>query len=199
MLNPISCVVIGHHARRAQATRLAAALDAHLSMDEEGRGATWGHRRALEWAARQHGRVVVLEDDALPVPDFRARAAAVLARYPDDLVSLYLGTGRPVDYQPIIAARLALADSTGAAHIKLRTLVHGVCYSIPPAGLPRVLARVWGNQPDFGIGDAWNRPVIYPLPCLVDHADGAPVERHADKQPRVEPRRAWRLPPGCCV
>lgn len=195
----LRCIVIAHHTRRAQAEALAESTGAHISMDEQGRGATWGHRRALEWAAQQRERVVVLEDDAQPVPGFLERAADVLARWPDDLVSLYLGTSRPVDFQADIAERLAQADRAGQGFIKLRTLIHGVCYSIPPAGVPRVLARVWGRQPDFGIGDAWRKPVVYAVPSLVDHADGPPVEHHADGEPRVEPRRAWRLACPCCV
>lgn len=192
----IRCVVVAHFARRAQAETLGRTLGAHISMDEEGRGATWGHRRALEWAAEQSERVIVLEDDALPVPGFLELAAAALARYPDDLVSLYLGSGRPPQVQATIAERLAIADRTGATHIKLATLVHGVCYSIPRAGLPRVLGRAWGSQGDYGIGAAWNRPVVYTVPSLVDHADGPSVERHADREPRTQPRRAWRLPGG---
>src|SRR5690606_12536526 len=90
----IRCVVVGHHARRAQAEALAASLDAHLCMDEADHGAMWNHRRALTWAAAQPARVIVLEDDAQPVPDFMPRAAALLARHPREMVSLYLGTGR---------------------------------------------------------------------------------------------------------
>lgn len=187
------CVVVAHHARRAPAESLAAQLGAHLCMDDTGRGATWNHRRALEWAAQQRERVIVLEDDAVPVPDFHARAAAELGRWPDDLVSFYLGTGRPHAYQADIAQRLALLDRDGGHAIRLSTLIHGVCYSIPSAGLQRVLAQVWGQQVDYGIGAAWHRPVVYTVPSLVDHADCAPVERHADGEPRTERRRAWRL------
>lgn len=193
----IAFVVIGHYRRRAQAKALAAALGAHLVMDEHGQGATWGHRRALEWAAQQPARVVVLEDDALPVPGFPALAEQVLQRFPNDLVSLYLGTGRPPQYQSDIQARLAIADSIGADHIRLPELIHGVCYSLPVGHVDRVLARPWSRQPDFAIGRAWcaaARPVIYSVPSLVDHADGPPVEQHPDGQPRIERRRAWRLP-----
>jgi hypothetical protein len=41
-----------------------ALLDAHLLIDDGNHGANWNHRRAIEWAAEQSCRVVVLEDDA---------------------------------------------------------------------------------------------------------------------------------------
>lgn len=185
-------VVVAHHARRQQAEALAESLEAQLLMDEEGRGAWWNHRRALRWAADQDERVVIMEDDALPVPVFRERAAAVLARWPEELVSFYLGTGRPPQYQARIQGLLADCDD----HIVLDTLIHGVCYSVPPGGLHRLLAEPTGYQVDLSIGGVWGRPVVYTVPSLVDHADGPPVERHFDRQPRTEPRRAWRLPPG---
>ncbi|MDA4664697.1 hypothetical protein NY608_22760, partial [Enterobacter hormaechei] len=63
----VKFVVVGHHTRTGQAQRLAALLDAHLLVDDDNHGANWNHRRALEWAAEQTCRVVVIEDDALPV------------------------------------------------------------------------------------------------------------------------------------
>src|SRR5690606_32911985 len=144
--------------------------------DEADHGAMWNHRRALTWAAAQPARVIVLEDDAQPVPDFMPRAAALLARHPREMVSLYLGTGRPFRYQPAIAAALAQADAAGRDIIALSTLIHGVAYSIPTADLPRILSRPLGSQADFAIGRAWGRAVVYAVPSLVDHADGPPVE-----------------------
>lgn len=190
MSDAIRCVVVAHHARRAQAEALATSLDAHLCMDDESHGATWNHRRALEWALQQRERVVVLEDDALPVPGFAERAAAVLERWPDDLVSLYLGTGRPQRFQAEIGERLQVNPD----HIRLPSLIHAVCYSIPPSGLQRVIGLPLTHQTDFAIGDNWGRSVVYCVPSLVEHADGDPVERHVDGEARREPRRAWRLP-----
>jgi hypothetical protein len=36
-----------------------------------------------------------LEDDAMPVAGFMERLVGIQDRWTDDLVSLYLGTGRP--------------------------------------------------------------------------------------------------------
>lgn len=86
----IKFVVVGHHARRAQADRLASLLGAHVLMDEEGNGANWNHRRAIEWASKQDCRVVILEDDAVPMPGFNDSVHQWLSRFPNDLISFYL-------------------------------------------------------------------------------------------------------------
>ncbi|MDU3898192.1 MAG: hypothetical protein E7G69_17075, partial [Enterobacter sp.] len=86
----VKFVVVGHHTRTGQAQRLAALLDAHLLIDGGNHGANWNHRRALEWAAEQPCRVVVLEDDALPVQGFTEKVTDWLVRFPDDMLSFYL-------------------------------------------------------------------------------------------------------------
>lgn len=193
-MNQIKFVVVGHHSRHRQALCLAESLNAVLLIDNGDHGANWNHRRALEWAAEQSCRVVVLEDDALPVRWFVPLVAEWLARFPDDMLSFYLGTGRPPQYQMQIAERLIVADKTRADYITLSRLIHGVCYSVPPEHVQRVLSRWDNSKPaDYAVGDAWGGSVIYPCYSLVDHADGEPVERHPDSAPRTERRRAWRL------
>lgn len=191
-------VIVAHHARRVQAERLASGLNAYVVMDEVGRGALWGHRKALEWTEQQNERVVVVEDDALPVDGFREKASAWLKRLPDDLVSFYLGTGRPHQYQGQIAHLLRRAEQWRESQISLPQLIHGVCYSIPVDKVGAVLSKLPSTgAADFAIGNAWKkltrRPVIYPVRSLVDHNDGRSVEVHPDGQARTEPRRAWQL------
>lgn len=187
-------VVVGHHTRLGHAQRLAALLDAHLLIDDGNHGANWNHRRALEWSAEQTCRVVVLEDDAIPVPLFAELVVDWLTRFPEALVSFYLGTGRPPQYQIQIAERLIVADKTQADYITLPRLIHGVCYSVPPQHIERVLSRWDSSKPaDYAVGDAWGGSVVYPCYSLVDHADLPTVERHPDSAPRTERRRAWRL------
>ncbi|MFZ5195068.1 hypothetical protein [Enterobacter hormaechei] len=190
----IRFVVVGHHTRLGHAQRLAALLDANLLIDDGNHGANWNHRRALEWAAEQPCRVVVLEDDAMPVAGFTDLVGEWLNRFPDSLVSLYLGTGRPPQYQMQIAERLIMSDKAQDDYITLPRLIHGVCYSVPPHRISRVLSRWDNSKPaDYAVGDAWGGSVVYPCYSLVDHADGEPVERHPDSAPRTERRRAWRL------
>ena len=191
----VKFVVVGHHSRIGHAQRLAALLDAHLLIDDGNRGANWNHRRALEWAAEQTCRVIVVEDDAQPSSSLTVLVIGHwLNRFPDSLVSFYLGTGRPPQYQMQIAERLILADKTNADYITLPRLIHGVCYSVPPQHINRVLSRWDSSKPaDYAVGDACGGAVVYPCYSLVDHADGEPVERHPDSAPRTERRRAWRL------
>lgn len=190
----VKFVVAGHHSRLGHAQRLAALLDAHLLIDDGDHGANWNHRRALEWAACHPCRAVVLEDDAMPVPWFAELVIDWLTRFPNDMLSFYLGTGRPPQYQMQIAERLIVADKTQADYITLPRLIHGVCYSVPPQHINRVLSRWDSSKPaDYAVGDAYGGAVVYPCYSLVDHADGEPVERHPDSAPRTERRRAWRL------
>lgn len=191
-------VIVGHHARKAQAERLALRMHARLILDDQDRGALWGHQMALSWAAMQDERVVIMEDDAEPVADFRDLARKCLGRFQFELVSFYLGTGRPKQWQTVIGSEIKAADGRGQDYIKLRQLIHGVCYSIPSINVCDVLTRMGGSQAaDYAIGTAWRkvsgRDVVYTLPSLVDHADGPSVERHPDREPRTERRKAWRL------
>lgn len=190
----VKFAVIGHHSRYKQASRLAGILGDVLLIDSGDHGANWNHRRALEWASWQDCRVVIIEDDALPVPDFIEQVSEWLSRFPESLVSFYLGTGRPPQYQMQIAERLIVADKTQADYITLQRLIHGVCYSVPPQHIERVLSRWDSSKPaDYAVGDAYGGAVVYPCYSLVDHADGEPIERHPDSAPRKERRRAWRL------
>ncbi|WP_431622549.1 hypothetical protein [Enterobacter asburiae] len=191
----VKFVVVGHHSRIGHAQRLAALLDAHLLIDYGNHGANWNHRRALEWAAEQTCRVIVVEDDAQPSSSLTVLVIGHwLNRFPDSLVSFYLGTGRPPQYQMQIAERLILADKTNADYITLPRLIHGVCYSVPPQHINRVLSRWDSSKPaDYAVGDAWGGAVVYPCYSLVDHADFESVECHPDSAPRTERRKAWRL------
>lgn len=117
-----------------------------------------------------------------------------LVRFPDDMLSFYLGTGRPPQYQKEIAGMLVDADRVCGDHIVLSKLIHGVCYSPPHGRLARML-NAWNKTlaADYAVGEAFGGRVIYPCYSLVDHADLQTVERHPDNEPRAERRRAWRL------
>lgn len=194
METQIKFVVVGHHSRRHQAEQLAKSLNAHRLIDEGQHGANWNHRRAIEWASQQDCRVVILEDDALPVPGFAQKVADWLSRFPDDLLSFYLGTGRPPQYQKEIAGMLVESDRVNSDYLVISKLIHGVCYSLPQSRVKQVLNR-WNQTlaADYAVGDAYGSRVIYPCYSLVDHADLSTVERHPDNEPRTERRKAWRL------
>ncbi|ORM66144.1 hypothetical protein [Pantoea rwandensis] len=177
------------------AASLAEALPNYqIFVDHESKGANANHLRALRWASTQDCRVVIMEDDALPVPDFASKVTQWLERFPDDLCSFYLGTGRPPQYQMEIVSKLISADVRHADYITINRLIHGVCYSVPQSKLQHVINR-WnhGSPADYAVGDACGGAVVYPCYSLVDHADVATVERHPDNTPRTERRKAWRL------
>ena len=187
--------IVAHHSRRTMAEELASKLEADIVfMDEHSAGANSNHLRALRWAAEQSDRVIIIEEDALPVDGFRYKAQDWLARFPDDMLSFYLGTGRPPQYQKEIAGMLVESDRVNADYLVLSKLIHGVCYSPPQGRLARML-KAWNKTlaADYAVGEAFGGRVIYPCYSLVDHADMPAVERHPDNEPRTERRRAWRL------
>ena len=141
MEHQIEIVVVGHHSRIVKAQRLSEILGARLLVDDGDHGANRNHYRALEWAAEQSCRVVVLEDDALPVAGFTEQVSEWLNRFPDSLVSFYLGTGRPPQYQIHIADRLIVSARNQAAYITLPRLILGVLFSEPPQHVECVLSR----------------------------------------------------------
>jgi hypothetical protein len=156
-----------------------------------------GHLMALRLALAHQSRVVIMEDDAIPVVGFERLAKEWADLHPDNMLSFYLGTSRPADFQPLVDERMRIADLQGRRELQMPTLLHGVCYSIPTHELPRVVAALEkpGRQreADYAVGAAWGRSVVYPIESLVQHRDGAPVERHPDGKPRTEPRVARRL------
>jgi len=191
----IKFAIVAHASRIDMALSLADALTNYqIFVDHESKGANANHLRALCWASTQDCRVVILEDDALPVPGFTDKVTDWLVRFPDQIVSFYLGTGRPPQYQLEIATKLIDADRRKTEYITINRLVHGVCYSVPQPKLQQVISR-WnhGSPADYAVGDACGGAVVYPCYSLVDHADVIPIERHPDKTPRTERRRAWRL------
>lgn len=156
-----------------------------------------GHRTALRMAMAHNARVVIMEDDAVPVDNFHALATEWCELHPDDLLSFYLGTSYPTQHQPLVDERMRIADMQGRRELQLPQLIHGVCYSIPVESLPRVVAALDGmaarQHADFAIGAAWGRAVYYPLESLVQHRDTTPVERHPDGKARDKPRVARRV------
>lgn len=126
---------------------------------------------------------IVIEDDAVPVIQFMEKEKYWLGEFPDDLVSFYLGVGRPPQRQTTIAHMLRDADKSGKDYIALQQLLHGVCYSLPVDMVGQVLARMNRNEAaDYAIGNSLrqltDRPIIYPVFSLVDHADLPSVEQH---------------------
>lgn len=194
----LSIAVMAMPSRAEQAERLAEQVGATIVWDR-GRGQSDTAYRALGAHDRGATHHIILEDDALPVPDFRRHAAEALAVSGErPLVSFYLGMGVPVLAQPFIEAAIPYADRAGAAWFG-NAPVAGVALAYPVRDLTPL--RRWWRDPatpklpyDERVS-LWyrqrQRPVLATWPSLVDHADG-PSTIHPPIEDQL-PRVAWRV------
>lgn len=197
--------VVAHEARVEQAIQLALSVNAQLALDDGTLGCQLNHCRTLKHLATQGAEyVLVLEDDAQPVDGFLQQVTAALAAAPTceyedgtatpaPIVSFYLGSGYPKQWQRGIQRAITKADKNDATWIISEHLLHAVAYAIRTDLIQDLLA----NLPDLPIDQAiseWARPrghmVAYPWPSLCDHSDGDTVI--TGRRPRTTPRKAWR-------
>lgn len=186
-------IIVGHYTRAKWIDQLHKALPNSVALiDYDNKGSTSAHRSALMFAQMLGERAVIMEDDAIPIVGFLDRVDDWFEWCPNQLISFYLGTNYPPKWQPRVDRALA---ATPDDHISLTQLIHGVCYSIPPSEIGRVLERMPTEHPeaDYAVGMGWGREVIYPVESLVEHRDGASVERHYAGAPRTLPRVARKL------
>jgi hypothetical protein len=183
------------------AENLAAATAArYVSYDSGQLGCNGNHQQVWAHHADNPGNEwsVVLEDDAKPVPGFRDQLAEALNVAPTPIVSLYLGQGRPKQWQLRISNAITEARRQNAHWLTSTDLLHAVGVAIRTALLPSLL-HLLGNEPagQFPIDEAisvWARrydlPVSYTWPSLVDHADMTSLVDHGNSPQR--PRIAWQ-------
>lgn len=172
--------IVAHYSRQERAERMAEILDAEVvSIDQGNVGPGSNHERCYEWLADSKAPwVVLLEDDAMPVRDFRVHLGKVLAAVPNStgLLSLYLGRSRPPHWQLSIAQVIARDEN----FLLASELLHHVAVAIRPALIPAMLnfirndtAYSAGKLPiDEAIGRfarSVQMPVAYCHPSIVDH------------------------------
>lgn len=187
-------IIVGHPSRAAHIGKLVTHLPVVATVVDT--ISAWsGHNTALRLASQCDERVAIMEDDAIPVEQWDALSDWWDMQRPHDLISFYLGTSRPREFQSLIDMRIRQAELIGEKDIYLSRLIHGVCYSVPRAHVHVVVERMnrERREADFAIGNAWGRSVCYPIESLVQHRDEAPVEKHPDGEPRKELRVARRL------
>lgn len=194
----VGVAIVTHPKRLEQALELGASVRADLIVTDDGRGEWATHARAWQWLSEQPGLThgIVLQDDAVPVDDFRRHAAAAIEARPDDCVSFYTGTGFPLHVQPLIQFCHELASMESFSWLKSDRLFWGVGVALPLEHVPALLARDCPLPYDERIGDFCKQErvaVSYTYPSLVDHADGPSLVVHADDVPRLLPRRAWAV------
>lgn len=207
----IAIGIVGHNKRGDQAAELMHTVGAaYRSVDNGTRGCDHNHRRVWDRLSRYDTTwSICLEDDAVPANGFTDQLEQALTHSPCDVVSLYLGTSRPVWYQtrgdraarklqPLIAEAIEKADAEGASFITAPKLFHGVAVAIRTPLVPSMLDYVSASKKpiDYAISD-WceteGHTIAYSCPSICDHRDEPSViTRHPDGQPRNKPRVAHR-------
>lgn len=192
----IKIAVVAHPSRMDHVKRVMESMpevEFFPFVDYHGIGASRNHHRAIQWAAKQDCRVIIMEDDAVPVDDFRKLALDWMIAFPDEIISFYLGTSRPKDYQSKIDKLMAITQ--GNIRIMLDKFIHGVCYTMSQENYRLAAERYNVNRPaDFAIGECFpGKSFVFVKDSLVEHLDGESVESHQDKQARTEPRKARKL------
>lgn len=164
-----------------------------LSVDNGTLGCTGNHLAAWKWHADNPSRwAVVLEEDAVPVDDFREQLTAALDVAPAPIVSLYLGTGYIEDART--AALLKHADAADTNWIITRgRVLHAVALAVRHDVLSSMICDLHRSAQIDRELSRWARrrgyDVAYSHPSLVDHADiPSLVTRYRRSQ-----RRAWHL------
>jgi hypothetical protein len=196
-LPKVAFAVMGHHSRLDHLTELCDSLHAEPFVDTGDRTGPEAERRIGDTAWRYGAGgdwTVVLQDDALPIPELRRHATEALAHAPQTAVSLYFGAGRPQAGLTGWAARRA--DSRAVSWIEWDDLYWGVAVAMPTAAVEDFLA--WGATSalryDRRIGAFWRaqgKPIWYTWPSLVDHDDTVPTLAH--RNPSTVRRVAYRV------
>ncbi|AJA43389.1 glucosyltransferase [Mycobacterium phage Sbash] len=192
----ITIGIVAHATRLAQAEHLAATVTAdYVSVDDGTLGCEANHRRVWHWH-RNHASewAIVLEDDALPINDFRTHAHAALATAPTRIVSFYLGRQHPRRWQPDIENALRRAGHAHASWITAPRTLHAVAYAMHTTVLDELLTHHSAKAIDSAI-TAWQQragvDTSYTVPSLVDHADGPTVINRRSR--RMPGRTAWQV------
>lgn len=190
----LSIAICAHVARKQQAQDLSRQLLCPIALDEGDRGAVVNHDMALRLAAMVPADwVIVMEDDALPIPDFRQQAAAALDTCPAPFASLYYGyLGSP---DGDIGAQLTEGDPNWFMR---QGLSSAVCVAIRYEKVGSVLNQVRQITEELPADHRWaeafnalgHRWVPHVNPSLVDHADeGSLIAGNTEGFPR----RAYRV------
>lgn len=168
----------------------------HISGDDGTLGCRGNHVKAWTWHAKNPADWhLVLEDDAQPVPDFRAQLDAALDAAPANIVSLYLGGGYIDDI--LVKNSIEKAERTGADWITTQGRVLSAVAVAMRHDMVAPMLTGLDTRRGHAIDRAmslWTRGfaqrVAYPVPSLVDHADQPSLVR---PHRRCAPRRAMRV------
>jgi hypothetical protein len=189
--------IVAHIARIQHAEALADDVGAdYISVDDGTLGCEGNHRKVWEHLAAQDSEwTVVIEDDAIPVDDFRHQLEQILAVSPTPIVSLYLGRSRPwAGWQTLISLAVEKANHAGAHWIISHSVLHAVALAIKTELVPSMLTWIETHPVDDSItrwAKNYQLRVGYPWPSIIDHRDGPTLIDHPDGDPRAAGRVAW--------
>lgn len=193
--------IIASNQRLEYGERILAELKTgKLYVDEEQRGAKANHFKALSTPAGEDTtHLLIVEEDAWPVKDWEDKAKQVISLYPDSLVSLYLGTGRPVQWQRKVDEYLKTNPLT--EYLNFTTLFHGVSYCIPTGVIN--LEEAYSNpnsiktkEADYAVGEVWleeaqQEEIIYSRLSVFEHLDIAPTLPDSRRYIERKARSLW--------
>lgn len=171
--------IVGHIKRREKIADLIRQTQSEVVNRDDGTlGVSGNHVLVLGRVIGQTtGWCVVLEDDAIVIPNFRETLEIVLELAPRRIVSLYLGTGYPQNWQ----RRITEAREVDTSWIVSQRLLHAVGYALHPdicLDVHEFMARkAQGPRPqapDEAISEwalAHGEQIAYTNPSIVDHRD----------------------------
>lgn len=199
--------IVAHISRNDEAHALLERLNADvLKMDDAEFFSIWESTRRC---AENHIRVlthlhslstgkedwlVVLEDDAVPLPGFRTEAAAALQEAPSELVCFYLGTGNPSGN---IQRGIREAMQQPSPWFIADYFIGAVGYAIKAHLVPALLDDIKKRDDELPLRiTRWAQKqgilTSYTRPSLVDHLDiDSTIASMPDAERAKMPRKAW--------
>lgn len=149
------------------------------------------HARKDEW-------VIVLEDDAMPVDDFRKQAELALAQSDSELVGLYLGTSNPGGViQQAVEPAVINAEAVDSNWVVADWFVSGPGYAVRSDVLGSLIDSLGESKGPVDVRvNEWARyegiETWYTYPSLINHNDAQSLINSYPDFARIMPRRAWR-------
>lgn len=203
----LSIVVMAHPRRRKMAQSLVREIgDTHVIFDTRDEGEWINGSRAWRFGADLPGtHVLVLQDDAIPVPDLRHEVHKAIDAAPDSPISLYLGTKKPSRWRQNVEVAVSKADIEKPTFLRASHLLHGVGIVLPKkwitpmlqwAELTEVSTTPYDQRIGLYLRASRAKPTLYTWPSLVDHAPVPSLVEHADDaRLSTDGRVAYRVGP----
>lgn len=203
----LSASIMAHPDRSALVADLRGLLDRDVPVHWDDEGPASGNSDRVWRTARGGWGLaepdadwhVLIQDDAVPCPDFLAGLERALAHVPPDAtVSPYLGQGGAAPRK--WTAMGGLADQRGASFVVSESLMWGVAICLPVALIPDLIERAdtMHRVPDDMRVAGWTKrrrgEVWYTWPSLVDHRPVPSITKH-----RAANRRAVRHHQGSAL